>query len=410
MIKVREWRGELPKISLIVPVYNSVATLFNCLRSVAESDYPSEKIQIIIANNQSTDKSIDEYRRARHTFSQLRMMWINTRKGKARALNSAIVDAEGKYIVHIDSDGILERGALRNIIRNFEVDPTVDSLTGTVLTNFRQITKTSFGWLRLLRENEYLEYVQSFLAGRAVESERNQLFTMSGAFSAFRREKLMKTNLYNVETVGEDIDMTFQIRYLLKGRAALCPEAIFYVEPIEGLGELYTQRQRWQRGELETLHSFVAQRIGLSHFFSNFIVRRLMLDHTILLMRVIWMISVFFLVPMGYSVLMVVGSTLLVYLLYLALSAVNFINVQAYLSNFPADRSYYLHRWPQLITLPGYYMICSIIQAIGVINAMTASAQWKVHTAGNEWQMAKLVLLRDLRKLSTLKKKKPDLK
>ena len=62
-----------------------------------------------------------------------------------------------------------------------------------------------------------------------MESVNNQLFTMSGAFSAFRRVRLMQTRLYDINTIGEDIDMTFQIRYELKGRVELCPNAIFYV-------------------------------------------------------------------------------------------------------------------------------------------------------------------------------------
>ena len=41
---------------------------------------------------------------------------------------------------------------------------------------------------------------------------------MSGAFSAFRKSTILKTQLYNTETVCEDTQVTFQIRYLLKKR------------------------------------------------------------------------------------------------------------------------------------------------------------------------------------------------
>ncbi len=71
------------------------------------------------------------------------------------------------------------------------------------------IQKTQSKWLKLLQLNEYFEYAQSFLSGRSIENCGNRLFTMSGAFSAFRRDVLVQTFMYNVDTVGEDTDMTF---------------------------------------------------------------------------------------------------------------------------------------------------------------------------------------------------------
>ena len=43
-----------------------------------------------------------------------------------------------------------------------------------------------------------------------VEALNNQLFTMAGAFSGFRKEVLVNTYLYNTDTVGEDTDRLFK--------------------------------------------------------------------------------------------------------------------------------------------------------------------------------------------------------
>lgn len=206
--ELKKW----PQISLIIPVYNSEKTLFNCIRSVANSSYPLERITIIVANNSSSDHSFAEYQRAREKFKQLYIQWLDTDHGKARALNSAIYSSSGKYIIHIDSDGMLQRDALKNMVYSFETNPSIDAQTGTILTQRNQIKATKGHWLKFLRENEYYEYAQSFLAGREIETNLNHLFTMSGAFSAFRRQSLLGTDLYNTRTVGEDIEMTFQIR------------------------------------------------------------------------------------------------------------------------------------------------------------------------------------------------------
>ena len=70
----------LPRISLIIPVYNSADTLYNCIQSIVDSSYPNHLISIIVANNQSTDDSFNEYRRAHIKFDQLFMKWIDTTK------------------------------------------------------------------------------------------------------------------------------------------------------------------------------------------------------------------------------------------------------------------------------------------------------------------------------------------
>ena len=110
---------------------------------------------------------------------------------------------------------------------------------------------------------EFGEYCQAFLSGRNFQSELNSIFTLSGAFSAFRKSAIMKTQLYNTDTLCEDTHVTFQVRFQMKKRVALCPNAIFFVDPIESLNKLYVQRQRWQSGELEVLHMFRKDKMNI---------------------------------------------------------------------------------------------------------------------------------------------------
>ena len=80
---------------------------------------------------------------------------------------------------------------------------------------------------------EFGEYCQAFLSGRNFQSELNSIFTLSGAFSAFRKSAIMKTQLYNTDTLCEDTHVTFQVRFQMKKRVALCPNAIFFEDPID---------------------------------------------------------------------------------------------------------------------------------------------------------------------------------
>lgn len=383
-----------PWVTIIVPVYNSEDTLFDCIRSIDRQTYPKQAMQIILANNQSTDDSFGAYARAQDAFPNLFLRYVNTDKGKARALNAAIYESIGSYVINIDSDGLLEPNAVKNMVLRFESDNSIAAMTGAVLPQRQLVQQVSGWWHRLLAKNEYYEYAQAFLSGRTIESFRDQLFTMPGAFSAFRREVLMETFLYDTDTIGEDTDMTFQIRTRLGKKVVICANAIFYVEPISGFAELYTQRQRWQRGELEVAQNYMAQTASLRGFFKDFLVRRIMIDHTFTFPRMIWTFATLVLIAFGYSTLVVGLSYLLIYGLYVLVGVINFISVGILLKPYPAERRFYSRLWWLTLTLPIYMFLTGWIRLVGVINAMTTHATWRMRGFSEEWHQL-IAVLRD---------------
>lgn len=200
-----------PEITLIIPVYNSADTLKNCICSIADSTYPNDRIRVFLVNNQSQDDSFKVYARCQEDYPDLLMQWLNAEQGKSRALNVALYSSQGKYIIHIDSDGVLEKNALMNMVSRFEEDPSVNCMTGAVLTLPEEIEAYPHGLPRLMRKLEFMEYAQAFLAGRNYASEINFLYTFSGAFTAFRSSAILGSWLYNTDTISEDTHITFQI-------------------------------------------------------------------------------------------------------------------------------------------------------------------------------------------------------
>lgn len=387
--------GFLPQLSIIIPTYNSAQTLYHCLASIAKSDYPTDKISVIVVDNGSTDNTFQAFAAAQRDLTALKLSWMTTSRGKAIAMNAAIYQSHGEFIINLDSDGWLDKHALSNLIRQFYAHPDVNALTGTILTNHYAIAKGKSRHRRLLQLCEYAEYCQAFLAGRNIESANDQLFTMSGAFSAFRRTTLMQTKLYNPMIICEDTDITFQIRYQLKGKAELCDNALFYTEPISSFNRLYAQRQRWQRGELEVISQYLKNRVKLSSFFHNFQVRRLIVDHTVALLKTLWLFATFILIGFGYSWLSMLLSFGLLYLLYLLINILNSFCVYIYLRSFPQERRFYMrHLWLILIQ-PFYNLVCSFIRCIGIINSMTSSTTWHGTALTTEMKQARQVIAND---------------
>lgn len=287
-----------PEISVIIPVYNSADTLEECIRSLYESDYPTQRIRAFLVNNQGTDDSFSVFAACQQKYPDLRMQWLNAEQGKSRALNLALYNSGGKYIIHIDSDGVLEPSALRRMVEKFEEHPTINCMTGAILTRGDHIEPRR-GLLRFLQRLEFLEYAQAFLAGRNYAAGNNNIYTLSGAFSAFRKSAIPKSRMYSTETVSEDTQITFQMRYLQHERIDVSEDSIFFVDPIESVDKLYTQRQRWQRGSLEVSRMFIANKLKGREFFRDVNVRTLMYDHTFSFPRLMWYLALFWLWDRG---------------------------------------------------------------------------------------------------------------
>lgn len=391
-----------PEITLIIPVYNSADTLEGCLESVFNSDYPKAKIDIMLVNNMSRDNSFEVFCRCQEKFPELSMQWLNARQGKSKALNLALFNSRGKYIIHIDSDGKLVSSALKNMAEKFERNPNIHCLTGVVLTDPQQIEQTESFPMRLFRRCEFLEYCQAFLAGRNFESELDSIYTLSGAFSAFRKSVILKTRLYNTDTVCEDTHVTFQVRKLLKKSVHLCEDALFFVDPIENTGKLYTQRQRWQVGELEVSHMFLKKEMRSNGFFSNFLIRTLIFDRTFAFPRMIWYFALICLAMLNYPFSLIVGSVLVLYLLYVISGALFYLNIISYLKKFTSIRRYYIRKIYLLPLMPLYNFYIFWIRFAGIINSITLRSGWKTSSFLEERQRFCKVIRNDFAPISRL--------
>ena len=385
-----------PEISIIVPVYNSQSTLRACVASIDASTYPNECIRVLLVNNQSRDDSFLVYTQCQTEFPSLRMQWLNSEQGKSRALNLALYNSDGKYIINMDSDGVLEPHALENMVRKFESNPDLNCMTGAVLTDPKLIRARRGFFPRLLRNMEFMEYAQAFLAGRSYSSSINAVYTLSGAFSAFRKSAVLSSRLYNTDTVSEDTQITFQMRYLQKERVEICENAIFFVDPIESVNVLYTQRQRWQRGSLEVAQQFAQDPRAKRPLF-DVNTRTLLYDHTFAFPRLIWYLATLCLMSMHYFSLAAIYSLGIIFGMYVAVGFVYFFSDLVLLRDIPDTRRYYLAHWWVVPLLPLFNLGVFFIRIAGIINSIGTDSTWRARSLSQERDAFVAALQDDLR-------------
>jgi len=381
-----------PTVSVVIPVHNGAPFLGACLASIRRQNYPHDKIEVIVADNLSDDDSFSVFQEQQKMPFEGQMSWISIpRRGKAWALNAGFHAARGEILANIDCDVILHPNALLEVAKAFETDPSLSAATGAVeilpIDGFTQSNPIRY----LLRECEYQEYYEGFKIGRQYQTATNSLFTLAGAFSSFRREVLYRTFLYERTTVSEDTQLTFEIhKRFTKQRVACIAEAIAYVEPIRSLSSLYSQRVRWQRGQLEVtaLYPEMTYR-NLLRFSGLGPTRFLLVDHTLAFPRMTW----FFVLPLlyffGYPLSVVIGAFIALYLCYMGIAAFSLLTTYLLAEGMPRRRI--RDHWWVFIFMPAYRMGLFWFRFGGFVNVFMEPAEWRVK---DPWTMTKEGLAR----------------
>lgn len=117
-----------PKISIIVPVYNAEKTLARCLDSVLEQSF--RDFEVIVVDDGSHDSSSSLCDRYCMTDDRIRVIH-QANAGVSVARNAGIRNAQGTYLLFLDSDDALEEGALRSYEAASE-EGTYDVIIGSL--------------------------------------------------------------------------------------------------------------------------------------------------------------------------------------------------------------------------------------------------------------------------------------
>ena len=175
--------GELPLLTVIIPAYNEGPMIARSIRSVALSDYPNERLEILVVDDGSRDDTYFHMEQLRRDHPALvRLLRFRGNRGKRAGLYEAIRQARGEIIVTIDSDSEVEAGTLRAMVAPFQADPRVGGVAGRVAVLNRR---------HLIGRMLSVQFALAFDFGRAAQSTYRAVACCPGALSAFRREILL---------------------------------------------------------------------------------------------------------------------------------------------------------------------------------------------------------------------------
>ena len=207
-------------LSIIIVNYNVKFFLEHCLLSVIKA-CKGLTAEIIVVDNNSTDGS-KEYLAPK--FPSVKFIWNNINVGFGKANNSAVLIAQGDYILFLNPDTILPEDCFKKCISFFEKNKDCGALgvrmidgNGAFLKESKRCLPTAsaglFQMIGLTNVFPNSSLFSKYYAGHLAENENNKVEVLAGAFMMLSKNAVEITGGFDEAffMYGEDIDLSYRI-------------------------------------------------------------------------------------------------------------------------------------------------------------------------------------------------------
>jgi cellulose synthase/poly-beta-1,6-N-acetylglucosamine synthase-like glycosyltransferase len=274
-----------PGIGVVVPAYNEAETIGESVQSMLSVKYP--ELEIVVVNDGSTDETLEvlvekfdlrqmeaeiptdmpttEIHGVYRSALYEKLLVVDKKNGgKADALNAGIWLTSMQLFCTVDSDTVIDRGAMMDLVRPFLERPNTTVASGGVIriANASRVTDGIVESIGLPRTGlpgiQVMEYLRAFYSGRLGLNRVSGLILISGAFGLFRVDTVREIGGYRQDTITEDFDIVVRLhRYLREENREytvdFVPQPVAWTEVPSTRRALSRQRRRWYSGMVETV-------------------------------------------------------------------------------------------------------------------------------------------------------------
>ena len=243
---------QLPHVAILVPCHNEEKVIANTLRALLALDYPAERLEILVINDGSTDRTADQVRSLGGPGSVrlLNVPAARAARGKAAALNYGLEFVSQPLVAVYDADNRPEPGALRPLVEELVLDAKLGAAVGfyrvinrrkNLLTRFLNIEGIGFQWILQAGRWMLMKFV-----------------TLPGTNYVIRRALLISLGGWDDSSLTEDAELTVRV-YQAGSFVKFVPASVSWEQEPETLPVWFRQRNRWVRGHNHLCRKFAGQ-------------------------------------------------------------------------------------------------------------------------------------------------------
>lgn len=223
-----------PTVTVMVVAHNEEKVILEKLNNIIELNYPKEKIEFLIASDNSTDKTNEITKQfiKEHQNINIRLYEVKARKGKTNAQNEAQKTVTTEYLVMTDANSIMDRDSVKELMAAFTSED-IAYVSGRLSIVNQESSDVS---------NAESSYWDSDLATREIEGRIQTITAGNGALYACRTK-----DYYDFDPI-QCHDSAMPPLYALEGKRAIANhDAIAYEKAGEVIEDEFGRKVRMNR-------------------------------------------------------------------------------------------------------------------------------------------------------------------
>lgn len=234
-----------PHVSVVVAARNEEKYIGNLLKSLSNQTYPKAFYEVIVANDDSTDRTAEIVKAFCRENPNVRLLNVKDREKaispKKNALSQAIDASNGEIILSTDADCIVQNSWIASMVSEFEEETAM-------VAGFSRTRIADWSRANLAQKFEFFDFAVLFI-------------TAAGAISSGKYFSCSGQNIAYTKAAFDQVDGFQKIRHLISGddvnlmqlmrkegmnvRFAFPSASFVTTRPVSGWKELLNQRVRW---------------------------------------------------------------------------------------------------------------------------------------------------------------------
>ncbi len=259
------------KISIVIPVFNEENYISTCIHSILASDYDKEKMELLLVDGGSSDKTIEIITRYQQRYAFIKLLH-NPQKIAPVAMNIGINASTGDFIFIISAHAVYAEDYFVKLVQQLQ-NLDADCVGPVLTTEVKNRTKVSMSIKEVLSHK--------FGVGSTFRSAINLTKPVevdTVPFGCYKKEVFEKYGLYDERLVrNQDIELNKRI-INGGGKIYLIPDVKCTYYARETFSEL--AKNNFQNGKWNILTAYYAKSfraLSLRHFIPLFFVLSLIL-------------------------------------------------------------------------------------------------------------------------------------
>ncbi len=253
-----------PHVSIIFPNYNGGKEPLECLSSIRKLNYPKNRLEIIIIDNNSNDGSDIKIQKK---YSSVKLIKNEENLGFAKAVNIGIKKSHGHYVFITNDDIVFEKNSLKILVNDLSKDQSIGLIGGKIYHKKNPKKIISSG------------YMMNKWAGNIYPAPEPDLLKepdwIQGCALLISKKLLLKSGLLddNFNHYFEDFDLCLRVKKL-GFKIVYQPEAVFWHgESLSANKDIRSKYYFWYRNKFR----FILKNLPLINILSIFVIQILMI-------------------------------------------------------------------------------------------------------------------------------------